>query len=632
MSDQLKHECGIALIRLLKPLEFYKEKYGTAFYGVQKMYLLMEKQHNRGQDGAGFASIKLDVEPGERYISRVRSNQAQPIQDVFAQINDRINEELTKHPEYANDIALQKANIPYIGELFLGHVRYGTFGKNSIESVHPFLRQNNWMHRNLILAGNFNMTNVKELFNGLVELGQHPKEMTDTVTVMEKIGHFLDNEVTQLYQECKNLGLTKREASPYIAENLNLAKILHRASKNLDGGYAMAGLLGHGDAFVFRDPAGIRPAYYYKDDEIVVVASERPVIQTVFNVAFDKVQEIEPGNALIIKKNGLVSTQEILTPTIKKACSFERIYFSRGSDAEIYQERKKLGKLILPAVLKAIDDDTDNTVFSYIPNTAETSFYGMVEAAQDFLNQRKNNYILANRNKLTKETLQELLEVKIRMEKVAIKDAKLRTFITEDASRDDLVAHVYDVTYGVIQPNDNLVIIDDSIVRGTTLKMSIIKMMDRLNPKKIVIVSSAPQIRYPDCYGIDMAKLEGLIAFRAALELLKQRNMYHIVQEVYDKCKAQENLKDAEMVNYVTQIYDPFEPQEISDQIAKMLTSADIKAEVKIIFQTVEDLHLACPKNLGDWYFTGNYPTPGGNRVVNRAFMNFYEGKDARAY
>lgn len=632
MSDQLKHECGIALIRLLKPLEFYKEKYGTAFYGVQKMYLLMEKQHNRGQDGAGFASIKLDVEPGERYISRVRSNQAQPIQDVFAQINDRINEELTKHPEFANDIALQKANIPYIGELFLGHVRYGTFGKNSIESVHPFLRQNNWMHRNLILAGNFNMTNVKELFNGLVELGQHPKEMTDTVTVMEKIGHFLDNEVTQLYQECKNLGLTKREASPYIAENLNLAKILHRASKNLDGGYAMAGLLGHGDAFVFRDPAGIRPAYYYKDDEIVVVASERPVIQTVFNVAFDKVQEIEPGNALIIKKNGLVSTQEILTPTIKKACSFERIYFSRGSDAEIYQERKKLGKLILPAVLKAIDDDTDNTVFSYIPNTAETSFYGMVEAAQDFLNQRKNNYILANRNKLTKETLQELLEVKIRMEKVAIKDAKLRTFITEDASRDDLVAHVYDVTYGVIQPNDNLVIIDDSIVRGTTLKMSIIKMMDRLNPKKIVIVSSAPQIRYPDCYGIDMAKLEGLIAFRAALELLKQRNMYHIVQEVYDKCKAQENLKDAEMVNYVTQIYDPFEPQEISDQIAKMLTSADIKAEVKIIFQTVEDLHLACPKNLGDWYFTGNYPTPGGNRVVNRAFMNFYEGKDARAY
>ncbi|MFN7099889.1 MAG: amidophosphoribosyltransferase [Flavobacterium sp.] len=632
MSDALKHECGIALVRLLKPLEYYKEKYGTAFYGIQKMYLLMEKQHNRGQDGAGFASIKLDVEPGERYISRVRSNHAQPIQDVFKQINDRINEEMEAHPEYTNNVALQKHKIPYIGELFLGHVRYGTFGKNSIESVHPFLRQNNWMHRNLILAGNFNMTNVKELFQNLIDLGQHPKEMADTVTVMEKIGHFLDNAVTDLYQDCKNEGLSKREASPVIAERLDVAKILARAAKNLDGGYAMAGLLGHGDAFVFRDPAGIRPAYFYQDDEIVVVASERPVIQTVFNVPFESVQEIEPGNALIIKKNGTISMKEILPPTVKKACSFERIYFSRGSDAEIYQERKKLGNLILPAVLNAIDEDTDNTVFSYIPNTAETSFYGLVEAAQDFLNQRKNNFILENRNTLTKESLQELLSVKIRTEKVAIKDAKLRTFITEDSSRDDLVAHVYDVTYGVIKPTDNLVIIDDSIVRGTTLKMSIIKMMDRLNPKRIVIVSSAPQIRYPDCYGIDMAKLEGLVAFRAALELLKERNLYHIVDEVYTKCKAQENFKDNEVVNYVTAIYEPFDPQEISDKIAEMLSSSEIKAEVKIIFQTVEDLHIACPKNLGDWYFTGDYPTPGGNRVVNRAFMNFYEGKDARAY
>ena len=632
MSDALQHECGIALVRLLKPLEFYKEKYGTAFYGIQKMYLLMEKQHNRGQDGAGFASIKLDMEPGERYISRVRSNHAQPIQDVFAQINDRINEEMASHPEYADDVALQKENIPYIGELFLGHVRYGTFGKNSIESVHPFLRQNNWMHRNLILAGNFNMTNVKELFQSLVELGQHPKEMADTVTVMEKIGHFLDDAVTDLYQDCKNDGLTKREASAVIAEKLDVAKILTRASKNLDGGYAMAGLLGHGDSFVFRDPAGIRPAYFYQDDEIVVVASERPVIQTVFNVPFEKVQEIEPGNALIIKKNGTVSMQEILPPTVKKACSFERIYFSRGSDAEIYQERKTLGKLILPAVLESIDEDTDNTVFSYIPNTAETSFYGLVEAAQDFLNQRKNNYILENRNTLTKDSLQELLSVKIRTEKVAIKDAKLRTFITEDSSRDDLVAHVYDVTYGVIKPTDNLVIIDDSIVRGTTLKMSIIKMMDRLNPKRIVIVSSAPQIRYPDCYGIDMAKLEGLVAFKAALELLKERNLYHIVDEVYLKCKAQENYKDHDVINYVTAIYEPFQPQEVSDKIAEMLSSPEINAEVKIIFQTVEDLHIACPKNLGDWYFTGDYPTPGGNRVVNRAFMNFYEGKDVRAY
>ena len=632
MSDALQHECGIALVRLLKPLEYYKEKYGSAFYGIQKMYLLMEKQHNRGQDGAGFASIKLDVEPGQRYISRVRSNHAQPIQDVFAQINSRINEELTLSPEYAESVALQKANIPYLGELFLGHVRYGTFGKNSIESVHPFLRQNNWMHRNLILAGNFNMTNVKELFENLVELGQHPKEMADTVTVMEKIGHFLDDAVTDLYQDCKNEGLNKREASPVIAERLNVAKILRRAAKNLDGGYAMAGLLGHGDAFVFRDPAGIRPAYFYQDDEIVVVASERPVIQTVFNVPFEKVHEIDPGAALIIKKNGTVSMQEILPAITKKACSFERIYFSRGSDAEIYKERKMLGKLVLPAVLETIDYDTDNTVFSYIPNTAETSFFGMVEAAQDFLNQRKNNYILANRNTLTAESLQELLAVKIRTEKVAIKDAKLRTFITEDSSRDDLVAHVYDVTYGVVQPTDNLVIIDDSIVRGTTLKKSIIKMMDRLNPKRIVVVSSAPQIRYPDCYGIDMAKLEGLIAFKAALELLKERNLYHIVDEVYAKCKAQENFKDVEVVNYVSAIYDPFTPQEISDKIAEMLSSSEINAEVKIIFQTVENLHIACPKNLGDWYFTGDYPTPGGNRVVNRAFMNFYEGKDARAY
>ncbi len=632
MSDALKHECGIALLRLKKPLEFYKEKYGSAFYGIQKMYLLMEKQHNRGQDGAGFASIKFDVEPGERYISRVRSNHSQPIQDIFAQINERINEELTLHPEYQDDVKLQKDNIPYIGELFLGHVRYGTFGKNSLESVHPFLRQNNWMHRNLIIAGNFNMTNVTELFNSLIELGQHPKEMADTVTVMEKIGHFLDDAVTDLYQECKNNGLSKREASPVIAEKLDIAKILKKASRGWDGGFAMAGLLGHGDAFVLRDPAGIRPTYFYQDDEIVVVASERPVIQTVFNVAFEDVRELQPGNALIIKKNGIITEEEIITPTVKKACSFERIYFSRGSDAEIYKERKELGKLILPAVLEAIENDTDDTVFSYIPNTAETSFYGMVEAANDFLNQRKNQFILNNRKTLTKEKLEEILSVKIRTEKIAIKDAKLRTFITEDSSRDDLVAHVYDVTYGVIKTTDNLVIIDDSIVRGTTLKMSIIKMMDRLHPKRIVVVSSAPQIRYPDCYGIDMARLEGLVAFQATLALLKERDLYHIIDAVYAKCKAQANYKDSDVVNYVTEIYKPFTDQEISDKIAQLLTSEDINAEVKIIFQTVDNLHLACPKNLGDWYFTGDYPTAGGNRVANKAFMNFYEGKNDRAY
>ena len=632
MSDAIQHECGIALLRLKKPLEFYKEKYGTAFYGVQKMYLLMEKQHNRGQDGAGLASIKLDVNPGERYISRIRSNDPQPIKDIFAQINDRISRELEEHPEYHNNVALQKQNIPYLGEVFLGHVRYGTFGKNSIESVHPFLRQNNWTHRNLIIAGNFNMTNVKELFQNLIDLGQHPKQMADTVTVMEKIGHFLDDEVTELYKQCKQEGFSKQEASPIIGERLNIQRILERASRNFDGGYAMAGLLGHGDSFVLRDPAGIRPAYFYEDEEIVVVASERPVIQTVFNVAFEKVQELEPGSAIIIKKNGNVSIQEVRTPLIKKACSFERIYFSRGSDAEIYKERKELGKLIFPSVLKAIDNDTDNTVFSFIPNTAETSFYGMSEAAQDFLNQRKAKAIIEQKDTLTEDTLKELLSVKIRTEKIAIKDAKLRTFITEDSSRDDLVAHVYDVTYGVVKPTDNLVIIDDSIVRGTTLKQSIIKMMDRLQPKKIVVVSSAPQSRYPDCYGIDMAKLEGLVAFRAALALLKERNLYHIVEEVYQKSKAQENFTDADVVNYVKEIYAPFTDQEISDKIAEMLTPENTNAEVKIIYQTVADLHIACPKNLGDWYFTGDYPTDGGNRVVNRAFMNFYEGKDARAY
>jgi amidophosphoribosyltransferase len=632
MSDALQHECGIALLRLKKPLEFYKEKYGTAFYGVQKMYLLMEKQHNRGQDGAGLASIKLDVNPGQRYISRIRSNDPQPIKDIFAQINDRIGREFEEHPEYANNVALQKQNIPYLGEVFLGHVRYGTFGKNSIESVHPFLRQNNWMHRNLIVAGNFNMTNVKELFQNLIDLGQHPKQMADTVTVMEKIGHFLDDEVTELYKQCKLDGYSKLEASPLIGERINIQRILERASRNFDGGYAMAGLLGHGDSFVLRDPAGIRPAFFYEDDEIVVVASERPVIQTVFNVPFEKVQELEPGSAIIIKKNGSVSVQEVRTPLVKKACSFERIYFSRGSDAEIYRERKELGKLIFPSVLKAIDNDTDNTVFSYIPNTAETSFYGMSEAAQDFLNQRKAKAIINQKDTLTEDTLKELLSVKIRTEKIAIKDAKLRTFITEDSSRDDLVAHVYDVTYGVVKPTDNLVIIDDSIVRGTTLKQSIIKMMDRLHPKKIVVVSSAPQIRYPDCYGIDMAKLEGLVAFRATLALLKERNLYHIVEEVYQKSKAQEDYTDADVVNYVKEIYAPFSDQEISDKIAEMLTPEGTKAAVKIIYQTVADLHQACPKNLGDWYFTGDYPTDGGNRVVNRAFMNFYEGKDARAY
>lgn len=633
MSDALKHECGIALIRLLKPLEFYRQKYGSAFYGVNKMYLMMEKQHNRGQDGAGFASIKLDVEPGQRYISRVRSHAAQPIQDIFSQINERINTELSQHPEYANDVQAQKDNIPYIGELLLGHVRYGTFGKNSVENVHPFLRQNNWMHRNLIIAGNFNMTNTNELFSNLIKLGMHPKEKADTITVMEKIGHFLDDAVAKLYKKAKAKGLNKQEASPHIVENLNVAKVLRKASRDWDGGYAMAGLLGHGDSFVLRDPAGIRPAYFYKDDEVVVVASERPAIQTVFNVPFEQVHELEPGNALIVKKAGDVKIEEIIAPTERKSCSFERIYFSRGSDAEIYQERKELGRLLMPEVLKVIQHDTKNTVFSFIPNTAETSFYGMVEAAQDELNKQKNQAILDKAGDLTPEDLLEIQSHKIRTEKIAIKDVKLRTFITEDSSRDDLVAHVYDVTYGVVKPEDNLVIIDDSIVRGTTLKKSILKMLDRLNPKRIVVVSSAPQIRFPDCYGIDMARLEDFVAFQAALALHKDRGTDQIIEDIYNKCKAQFHLPDSQVTNFVKELYDPFTDQELSDKIAELLSEgAALKAEVKVLFQSVDKLHQACPKNLGDWYFTGNYPTAGGNRVVNQAYINFFEGNPERAY
>ena len=632
MSYALKHECGIALIRLLKPLEYYKEKYGTAFYGVNKMYLMMEKQHNRGQDGAGFASIKIDTLPGERYISRVRSIAQQPIQDIFAQINERINKEFAEHPEYSNNVGLQKKNIPYIGELMLGHVRYGTFGKNSVESVHPFLRQNNWQHRNLILAGNFNMTNVQELFKNLIDLGQHPKEYTDTITIMEKIGHFLDDSVSQIYKDLKKEGYNKNECSPLIAERLSVAKILQKAAKNWDGGYAMAGLLGHGDSFVLRDPAGIRPTYYYKDDEIVVVASERPVIQTVFNVDFDDVMELDPGHAIITKKSGETAIEKILEPLERKSCSFERIYFSRGSDAEIYQERKELGKLVVPKVLEAIDYDIKNSVFSFIPNTAETSFYGMTQTVEKYLDKVKTKAILHGRRAISAEKVTEILSQRPRIEKIAIKDVKLRTFITEDSSRDDLVAHVYDVTYGVVKKEDNLVIIDDSIVRGTTLKKSIIKMLDRLHPKKIVVVSSAPQIRYPDCYGIDMARLEGLIAFRAMLELLKDNNKYDLVELVYNKCKEQVDLKDKEVKNFVKELYDEFTYEEISDKIADLICEEDINAEVKVIFQTVENLHKACPKHLGDWYFTGNYPTPGGNRVVNKAFINFYEGITERAY
>ena len=632
MSDAIKHECGISMIRLLKPLEYYKEKYGTAFYGVNKMYLMMEKQHNRGQDGAGLASIKLNVSPGERYISRIRSIDAQPIQDIFSQINERINLEFKNNPEFKNDVAAQKKHIPYIGELLLGHVRYGTFGKNSMENVHPFLRQNNWMHRNLIIAGNFNMTNTNELFDNLIKLGMHPKEKADTVTVMERIGHFLDDAVGKLYKKAKARGLNKQEASPFIAENLNVAKVLRKSASNWDGGYAMAGLLGHGDAFVLRDPAGIRPAYYYQDEEIVVVASERPAIQTTFNIPFEEVRELGPGEAIIIKKDGRVKISGILSPLERRSCSFERIYFSRGNDAEIYQERKMLGKLVMPKVLEAIEFDTENSVFSFIPNTAETSFYGMLDAAQDELNKQKNEAIIKERKTLNLERLHQIQAHKIRTEKIAVKDVKLRTFIADDNSRDDLVTHVYDVTYGVVKPEDNLVIIDDSIVRGTTLKKSILKMLDRLHPKQIVVVSSAPQIRYPDCYGIDMARLEDLVAFQAALKLHRERGTETIVEEIYRKCKEQVALEDADVINHVKKLYAPFSDEEISDKIADIISEDGVQAKVKLIFQSVDDLHKACPKNLGDWYFTGNYPTAGGNRVVNRAYINFYENNSERAY
>ncbi|MBR9833375.1 amidophosphoribosyltransferase [bacterium] len=633
MSDSIKHECGIALVRLLKPLDYYLEKYGTATYGINKLYLLMEKQHNRGQDGAGVANIKFDMQPGERYISRHRSNSNKPIQDVFDKINGAIQEVYEKDPELLKDTDWLKKNVGFTGELFLGHLRYGTFGRNSIENCHPFLRQNNWMTRNLVVAGNFNLTNVDELFDLLVNIGQHPKEMSDTVTVLEKIGHFLDEENNKLFKEYKTLGYSNEEISSLIAKKMDVQSILKNAALDWDGGYAMAGLMGHGDAFVLRDPSGIRPAHYFQDDEVVVVTSERPAIQTAFNVPVESIKEIKPGHALIIKRDGTVSEQLVREPLEEKQCSFERIYFSRGSDADIYKERKELGRSITPEVLKSIDYDVDNSVFSFIPNTAETAFYGMVKGMEDYINQNKLKEIRALGPDATDEQLTEVLSKRARAEKIAIKDAKLRTFITQDSGRDDLVAHVYDVTYGAIaMGKDNLVVIDDSIVRGTTLKQSIFRILDRLGPKKIVIVSSAPQIRYPDCYGIDMAKLGDFIAFVAAITLLKEQGKDAIITDVYKRCKAQVNLPKEEIRNYVKEIYAPFTAEEISAKISQLLRPEGIKAEVQVIYQTIEGLHKAIPNHKGDWYFTGDYPTPGGNKVVNKSFINYIEGKNERAY
>ena len=633
MSDAIKHECGIALLRLKKPLEFYLEKYGTAFYGLNKMQLLMEKQHNRGQDGAGLANIKFDMDPGDRYISRVRSIQKNSIQDIFEQVNARLLQIQREDPKLLKDIGFLKKNAGFTGELFLGHLRYGTFGRNSIESCHPFLRQNNWISRNLVIAGNFNLTNVDELFDALVKIGQHPKEKSDTVTVLEKIGHFLDVEHDELIQNYTSKGYPKAEVYKMIAEQLNISSILQKSSDNWDGGYAMAGLLGHGDAFVLRDPAGIRPAFWFENDEICVVASERPVIQTAFNLQMEEINELKPGHALIIKKNGVVTEELINTPSQISQCSFERIYFSRGSDADIYKERQELGNLIVDQVLDSIDGDLKNSVFSFIPNTAEVSFLGMIKGLEDALNVRKVKEIQALGNNASAEEIASIINQRTRIEKIAIKDAKLRTFITQDNSRDDLVTHIYDITYGSVRKGlDNLVIIDDSIVRGTTLKQSILRMLDRLQPKKIVVVSSAPQIRYPDCYGIDMAKLGDFIAFEAAICLLHDRNMQSTIDFVYRKCKEQLLLPKEQVKNYVKEIYAPFTDEEISAKIAVLLKPKTVNAEVAIIFQKVDNLHIACPNHTGDWYFTGNYPTPGGNKVVNRAFVNWVEKKNERAY
>lgn len=632
MSDQIKHECGIALIRLLKPLSYYKEKYGTWKYGINKLYLLMEKQHNRGQDGAGIVCVKDHLQPGSSYINRYRSIEPNPIKDIF----DKVNKPLKKARRAGFDVESCEwayGNFPFAGELYLGHLRYGTFGKNSIDFVHPVMRQNNWKSRNLVLAGNFNLTNTDELFEVLISLGQHPKAYSDTVTALEKAGHFLDEENQLLFRKYKNEGIDNSKISPLIEKNLDLQNILERATKDWDGGYAMAGLIGHGDAFIVRDPWGIRPAHYYYDDEVFVVASERPVIQTVMNVQWDQVHEVNPGEALIVKKDGEIKHEMIRVPHQKKSCSFERIYFSRGSDRNIYLERKELGRLISPRILKAIEYDFENTVFSYIPNTSETAFYGMIEGIREYLVDWKIDKIKEKNGALSNEEIKNIISLEPRVEKIAIKDAKLRTFITDDASRDDLVTHIYDVTYGIVRNNiDTLVVIDDSIVRGTTLKNSILRILDRLHPKKIIVLSSAPQIRYPDCYGIDMTRLEKFIAFNAAIALLRENGNESVIDDVYQKCKEQQNLPKEEMVNYVREIYRMYTADEISAKIAKLLKPEDCRAEVEIIYQSIEDLHKACPNDQGDWYFTGNYPTPGGNRVVNSSFINYVEGKNIRAY
>lgn len=632
MSDQIKHECGLAMIRLLKPLDYYHKKYKTAFYGLNKMHLLLQKQRNRGQDGAGLVTIKLDSEPGTRYISRKRSNSPQYLKDLFEGVFSHFDD---VDKDQLNDPTWLKKNKPFMGELLLGHLRYGTHGANTIETVHPFLRQNNWITRNLVLAGNFNLTNVDELFGELLSFGQYPKEKSDTVTVLEKIGHFLDDEVQRLFNWFKPEGYSNQQINTLIEEHLDLQRLLQRSCRKFDGGYVMAGFIGHGDAFVLRDPNGIRPAFYYQDDEIVVVASERPAIQTSLNIRFADVKELKPGHALIIKKNGKISEQQIKDSMPYFPCSFERIYFSRGTDRDIYLERKMLGQLLVDKIWSAIDQDIENTLFSFIPNTAEVAFYGMVKGLEAKLNAQKSNQLiqLANGKSFDQESINKVLNQSIRAEKITVKDEKLRTFIADDASRGEMVSHVYDVTYGIVKNEvDTLVLIDDSIVRGTTLKDSIIKILSTLRPKKIIIVSSAPQIRYPDCYGIDMSKMKDFVAFRALVALLEEANKSHLLDEVYQRCEAQEKLPIHEVENQVKYLYDQFTEDQISAKISQLVTPENIECEVQVIYQTIENLHLACPNHRGDWYFSGNYPTPGGKRVVNRAFMNYIKKSDERAY
>lgn len=628
MSDVLKHECGIAFIRLLKPLDYYKQKYGTALYGLKRLYILMEKQRNRGQEGAGAVGVKLDMPLGLKYIDRVRSCASNPIQDVF----ERIDASMAGFNSEINDTTFAKNNIPFVSEIYLGHLRYATFGKNNIDFVHPLKRASNWRSRNLALAANFNLTNVDELFESLIDAGQHPRNYSDTVTLLEKVGYYLDNEIQDKYRLYRDQGYSKREITPLIEGGLNIREVLAKSSADWDGGYAVAGVIGHGDAFVMRDPWGIRPAYFYKDDEVIVAASEGSVIQTAFRIDGTKIEEIKPGYGIIIRKDGTFTQELIREPMPRKSCSFERIYFSRGNDREIYQERKKLGELLTPQLIDAVEGDLENTVFSFIPNTAETSFYGMVKGIQQHMVEEKKLAIKRSKNSWTEESLEEIICREPRIEKIVIKDAKLRTFITSDEGRDELVGHVYDVTYGAVKSSDNLVVIDDSIVRGTTLKRSILTILDSLGPKQIIIVSSAPQIRYPDCYGIDMNRMGEFIAFNAAIALLKDRGMESTIERVYQKCKEQENKPKEEIINYVKEIYAPFTQQEISKKIAELITATSIKAKVKLVFQTVENLHKACPDNNGDWYFTGDYPTPGGNKVVNRAFINWVEGKSERSY